>query len=139
MSLATTWAVLLGLWVAPASAAEASRLTREIAAAEYHVSWQDGALQAPNHAHGLRAHFTPSGIRVVPREDPTQVPTWEWGLALTGWGRPDAIAPVEAAEPAPRARVPTSAARSSSGYERAPRPEQGLAGASARRGGSAYN
>jgi hypothetical protein len=69
-----------------------------IALAEYQVSWQEdtalpgrgGALQAPNRAHGLRTYFTPSGVRMAPRTE--RVPSWTWGLHLTGYGASDPVA-----------------------------------------------
>src|SRR5512137_1681468 len=64
-----------------------SQAQRNIASAEYDVTWQtstaipglDAAWQAPNRAHDLRTYFTPQGIRVVPRRG--DAPSWEWGLA----------------------------------------------------------
>jgi hypothetical protein len=76
-----------------------------IGASEYDVSFQEGtalpvlpsSLQAPNRAHGLRTHFTPSGIRVVPRTEP--VPSWDWGLHLARYGFGGALVRTAAADP----------------------------------------
>lgn len=54
------------------------QVQQDIAASEYHVSWQERtglpdvpmAYQAPNRAHNLRTYFTQQGVRVVPRIDP---------------------------------------------------------------------
>ena len=78
---------------------------QDIAASEYRVTWQDettladlpAAYQAPNRAHGFRTYFTGDGIRVVPREEPA--PSWQWGLALRGYGWVGEVQPVEGAEP----------------------------------------
>jgi hypothetical protein len=59
---------------------------QDIRRSEYHVTWQDpthlpgveAAYQAPNRAHGLRTYFTPTGVRVIPRE----VDGGRWQLAL---------------------------------------------------------
>ena len=68
---------------------------QEIGRAEYLVTWQErthlpdlaAAYHAPNRAQNLRTYFTPQGIRVIPRTgDET---TWQWGLALTAYGRTD--------------------------------------------------
>ena len=59
------------------------RVGRDIAASEYHLTWQPEAqaFSAPNREQGLRATFGPTGLRVTPREDAS----WEWGLSLVGW------------------------------------------------------
>ncbi len=70
-----------------------STVQQEVAASEYEITWQnqtaltglDAAWQAPNRAHGFRSYFTPEGIRVVPRTEPS--PSWQWGLALVAYGR----------------------------------------------------
>jgi hypothetical protein len=66
---------------------------QDIARLEYRITSGDpGArsaiYQAPNRAQNFRTHFTPDGIRVVPRAGHRAVaPAWEWGLALAAWGR----------------------------------------------------
>ena len=77
---------------------------REIERSEYEITWQEityladlpAAYQAPNRAHNLRTYFAPAGPRVIRRTE--TVPTWEWGLALTGYGADGQIGPVGAAE-----------------------------------------
>ena len=62
----------------------------DIAATEYHVTWQeetglpevDAAWHAPNRAQDLRTYFTPEGPRVVRRTETE--PSWLWGLELIG-------------------------------------------------------
>ncbi len=73
------------------------RVAKDLAAREYHLSWQEqpeipgleAAWQAPNRAHNLRTYFTHEGIRVVPRAAAPGLagPAWEWGLTLLGYGR----------------------------------------------------
>jgi hypothetical protein len=66
----------------------------DIRQSEYHVTWQehtylanvDAAYQAPNRAHNLRTYFTPEGLRVIPRVFEGEIPPWEWGLTLAGYG-----------------------------------------------------
>jgi hypothetical protein len=78
-----------------------SRVQREIREREYHVTWQSRthlgdlpeAWHAPNRAHNFRTYFTDSGIRVIPRTD--ERPSWEWGLALAGYGRDGDVRPAE--------------------------------------------
>lgn len=79
-----------------------------IEASEYHVTWQGttllgdghGALQAANRAQNLRTYFTVDGIRLVPRVPaPERGKAWTFGLALTGWGRGDAIDAAAAVAP----------------------------------------
>jgi hypothetical protein len=75
---------------------------RELRQREYEMSWQErtvlddleAAWQAPNRAHDFRAYFTEGGVRLVPRREAR--PSWEWSLALVGYGRGTAVAPVEA-------------------------------------------
>ena len=77
-----------------------SAVQRDIAASEYHVTWQEktclpdghAGYQAPNRAHNLRTYFTPEGPRVVRRTEAE--PTWTWGLELVGMHNEDAP-PVE--------------------------------------------
>jgi hypothetical protein len=71
-----------------------SAVQEDIRQSEYHITWQEhadldvaGVYQAPNRAHNLRTTFTPQSIRVVPRAFEGETPPWEWGLALTGYGR----------------------------------------------------
>jgi hypothetical protein len=76
----------------------------DLVAREYWITWQDqtqltdvlAAWYAPNHAQGFRTYFTPDGVRVVPRSG--DVPGWEWGLSLSGYGRGTISHPVEQAE-----------------------------------------
>ena len=78
-----------------------SRVQREILEREYHITWQSRthlgdlpeAWHAPNRAHGFRTYFTDGGIRVIPRTE--ERPSWEWGLALTGYGRDGDVRPAE--------------------------------------------
>jgi len=70
-----------------------SAVEQRIAAEEYQVTWQprthlagvEAAWHAPNRAHGFRTYFTEAGPRLIPREETE--PSWEWGLALVGYGR----------------------------------------------------
>jgi hypothetical protein len=72
----------------------------DIGRSEYQVTRQDrtfltglsAAYQAPNRAHNLRAYFTPTGIRIIPRA--VDSAAWEWGLTLTGYGYEGAVQPV---------------------------------------------
>ena len=83
-----------------ASAGWWSEVQEDIAASEYEITWQSEtvladlpeAWQAPNRAHNFRAYFTERGIRVVPRTE--EVPLWEWGLALNGYGRGSKVWPI---------------------------------------------
>jgi PKD repeat protein len=71
-----------------------STTQENIRQSEYIVTWQNqtyledlpSAYQAPNRAQNLRAYFTDQGIRVIPRVFEGDTPTWDWGLALTGYG-----------------------------------------------------
>src|SRR6185503_8844149 len=80
---------------------------QDLAAREYDVSWQAqttlegqaAAWQAPNRAHGFRTWFGDEGIRVIPRSE--DAPSWTWGLSLVGYGRGDALWPVDGAGPVP--------------------------------------
>ncbi len=81
-------------WTAGAARADwTSRVGERIAAEEYHVTWQprtqlsdvEAAWHAPNRAHGFRTYFTQAGPRLIPRTEAE--PSWEWGLALLGYGR----------------------------------------------------
>jgi hypothetical protein len=84
-----------------------SQVQQEIAAREYHLSWQDRPVQAglpaawhaPNRAHGFRSYFTPQGLHVVPRVEPE--PSWELKLSLSGYGRGDKVWPLPAAQVSP--------------------------------------
>jgi hypothetical protein len=77
---------------------------QNIRESEYHVTWQEkttlpdlqAAYQAPNRAHNLRTYFTDTGIHVIPRT--SEIPEWEWGLQLTGYGYNGQIIPVAPAE-----------------------------------------
>jgi hypothetical protein len=81
-----------------------ARIQQEIRESEYEITWQErtylsdteASWQAPNRAHGFRIYFTEKGIRVIPRTE--SEPSWEWGLALAGYGRAEhvwAVAPAE--------------------------------------------
>jgi hypothetical protein len=82
-----------------------STVQKDIRQSEYDVTWQehtdladgDAAYQAPNRAHNLRTTFTPAGVRLTPRLFEGQIPPWEWGLALSGYGYADSVQPVAAA------------------------------------------
>ena len=104
-----------------------SQVQQEIASQEYQVTWQsetalpdlDAAWQAPNRSHGLRTYFTAAGIRVVPRRD--DATSWEWGLALVGYGRGGMSWPVPAASLAPSgARIDYQRGGLSEWYENSP-------------------
>jgi hypothetical protein len=77
-----------------------STVQERIAEEEYQVTWQDStylpdvdaAWHAPNRAHGFRSYFTGDGMRVIPRTE--SEPSWEWGLALVGYGRGENVWPV---------------------------------------------
>src|SRR5437773_1815571 len=58
---------------------------RAIADREYDVSVRGGALQAPNRAQGMRAHFVNDGIAVAPRVDGE--PAWRWSWRTLAIGR----------------------------------------------------
>ncbi len=73
-------------------AAHAADPASDVAGREYHASRQGEIWQAPNRAQGIRTFFHEAGIRVVPR---TGTPGWSFGLTLTRWGRPGALADVE--------------------------------------------
>ncbi len=116
----------------------------KLAAAEYEVTWQGetvlvdvpAAWQAPNRAHDFRTYFTGRAIRVVPRAETK--PSWEWGLALVGYGRGGQVWPVAEATARPTGnRIEYARRGIVEWYENAPRGlEQGfgLAG----RPGEAY-
>jgi len=61
---------------------------------EYNITWQEptclfdlpAAYQAPNRAQGIRAYFTPQGLRVIPRAEAT--PSWQIGVRLSGVDAP---------------------------------------------------
>ncbi|MHC4604140.1 MAG: hypothetical protein ACYS6W_12515, partial [Planctomycetota bacterium] len=69
-----------------------AKVQEEIKRSEYKVTWQEktylpdvkAAYQAPNRMQNLRTYFTPSGIRVIRRTE--SVPSWQWGMCLTGYG-----------------------------------------------------
>lgn len=86
-----------------------SRVSADIKASEYHLSWAEQpvlkdlspSFQAPNRANGFRTYFTETGIRLVPRTE--SEPSWQLGLDLLRWGREGAL---ETAEPElPRAET----------------------------------
>jgi hypothetical protein len=68
-----------------------ARAQRQIAEAEYQMSWQEGpstlapTWQAANRAQGFRTYFTETGPRVIPRTE--DVPSWQWGLHFSEVGR----------------------------------------------------
>jgi hypothetical protein len=83
-----------------------SAVKQNIAASEYHVTWQDHtplgdlprAYQAPNRAQNFRTYFTPAGFRSIPRDTRMdEAPAWEWGLEWCAVGRAGAMQPVEEA------------------------------------------
>ena len=79
-----------------------TQVQRQVGEAEYQISWQDqtrlsdldAAWHAPNRSHGFRTYFTGAGPRVIPRMETE--PSWEWGLALVGYGRGGQSRPVPA-------------------------------------------
>jgi len=80
-----------------------SRVQQGLEAARYHVSPEQqaategvaAAWQASNPAHGFHARFTDEGVRLKPRRESDS--SWEWGLALVGYGRGASTGPVEPA------------------------------------------
>ncbi len=72
---------------------------------DYGVVWQDTtpfadapqAFRAGNAAQGFEVYFTDGGLRVLPATDLD--PTWEFGLELSGYGRPGHIRPLGEALP----------------------------------------
>ena len=70
-----------------------SSVQKDIAAREYHVTWQEktvlddvpAAYQAPNRAHDLRAYFTERGVRLIRRTE--EKPTWQLSLELVRLGK----------------------------------------------------
>jgi hypothetical protein len=92
-------AIVLSMIGHAGSAAEpasswAARAAEQVAEAEYEITPEGQAWQAPNRAQGFRTHFSNEGIRVVPRTE--EVPSWEWSLALARLGRAGAAQPVAA-------------------------------------------
>jgi hypothetical protein len=69
-------------------------MQKDLRQAEYNVTWQEqtyladlpAAYQAPNRAQNLRAYFTPTGLRLIPRQFVGDQPPWELGLALSAYG-----------------------------------------------------
>ena len=59
----------------------------------------NGTWYAPNREHDFTTYFTDEGIRVIPRTE--ENPSWEWGLALVGYGQGDAVRPVAGARLSP--------------------------------------
>ena len=84
-----------------------AEVQESIQQSEYQITWQDqtaladlpSAYQAPNRTHNLRAYFTPKGLRLTPRQFREQVPPWEWGLALRGYGYDGRPEPLEVPDP----------------------------------------
>ncbi len=74
----------------------------DIRQSEYRITWREytaladltAAYQAPNRAHNLLVYFTPEGIRLIPRQFEGEIPPWEWGLSLSGYGYADGVQPV---------------------------------------------
>ncbi len=129
-STVTAPAMLAPATVPPPDAPEGwwSKVQEELAASEYEVTWQSGtvladlpaAWQAPNRAQNFRTYFAGRGIRVVPRTE--ESPSWEWGLALSGYGRGGRVWQV--AEPTVRPagnRVEYARGRVEEWYENSPR------------------
>ena len=81
-----------------------SAVQKEIRQSEYKITRLEkaglpdlkGAYQAPNRAQNLRTYFTPAGIRLVRRTE--SVPSWQWSLCLTGYGRRGQVNPVVQAD-----------------------------------------
>jgi hypothetical protein len=73
-----------------------ARVARDLAEREYEASRNAEGLQAPNRAHNLRTYFEPAGIRVVDRTAPGSPELLT--LRMSGWGRGDQVAAVEAGE-----------------------------------------
>jgi hypothetical protein len=91
---------------------------RQVADAEYEVTWQERpqvaglapSWHAPNRAHGFRTYFTEGGLRVIPRQQ--DAPSWQWGLRLAGIGRGERVLPAGPAVLTPRANRMTYDRRS---------------------------
>ena len=106
----TSWVVILAAslwWTLAESASKPSpaisqdwlrSIEKSIAAEEYRATWQTKTSvsggtpgwQAPNRRQNLRTHFTPAGIRLIPRDPAVasrSVGAWEWGLDFIGVGR----------------------------------------------------
>ena len=67
-SVRSTFFIVVLLAAAPVSADWQSTVTKEIARSEYRFSARDdGAVSAPNRAHGLRSTITPSGLELTSR------------------------------------------------------------------------
>ena len=67
-----------------------TRVQRSIQLEEYGIVGEgvDGArFRAANPAHRFEARFDAGGMRLAP----TEGSSWEWRLALTGWGRPGSL------------------------------------------------
>ena len=63
-----------------------AKVTGDIRQAEYHFTWQDGRLQAPNRANGLRTYVGEQGFEVVSRTEGAD--GFRLELRLVGYGRP---------------------------------------------------
>ncbi len=74
-----------------------ARVAQQIRAGEYDFSEQpDGSLSAPNRSHDLRSIVDPRGVGVESRTRGREA--FHLRLALTGWGRPEAMLPAGAGE-----------------------------------------
>jgi hypothetical protein len=77
-----------------------SKVQGDLTAIEYHATPQQGGLQAPNRAQGLRTHFDESGALSVPQDAKSLAEApWQWGLSLQGygWAGGEMTAPAQAA------------------------------------------
>jgi len=80
------------------------RITKDVARAEYEVTWQDrtpladarAAYQATNRAQNLRAYFTQDSLHLVPRT--ATDPMWMLNLTVTGSGSTDVMQQVAGAK-----------------------------------------
>ncbi len=67
-----------------------TRVQRSIELEEYGIVGEgvdEAPFRAPNPAHRFEAVFDTGGMRLKPTEEPS----WEWRLALAGWGRPGSL------------------------------------------------
>ncbi len=71
------------------------QVSADLAAREYQPGEVDGALQAPNRAHGLRTWFRAEGLQLEPRDPAAPAFTWQWRTAAWGRSRLQDLAPAE--------------------------------------------
>ncbi len=79
--------------VAPAAEEWSRTVQHDLARSEYEVraAVKGTSCAATNRAQNFRTVFSAEGIHVQPRTGtPEEVPAWNWGLRLAGWGRDDA-------------------------------------------------